>query len=76
MKPQEPDEDTDAMPANLGTQLGKNLGKKDNDEVWLEYRADQVVKYDKKGVKKKEYKLILEMKSGSTATIYSMLHTT
>ncbi|WP_444993946.1 hypothetical protein [Aliikangiella sp. IMCC44359] len=53
MELQAPDEDTDIMPANLGTKLGKNLGKKENKEVWVQYKADALVKWEV-GVKKKE----------------------
>lgn len=46
MDPQEPDEDVDAMPANLGTKLGKNLGKKDDDEIWIDYAPGSTLRYE------------------------------
>lgn len=58
MEIQAPDEDADSMPANLGEKLGKNLGKKENDEVWLQYKTDQLVKYDVKVKQKRKTKSV------------------
>lgn len=52
MEPQAPDEDTDVMPKNLGTQLGKNLGNPPRGEVTIEYKQGTTLRF-KQGRKMK-----------------------
>lgn len=56
MEEQTPNEDVDTMPSNLGTKLGENLGKKENDEVWIDYKPGATLTYEVsvKGRKKKK----------------------
>ncbi len=46
MDAQEPDEDTNEMPNNLGTKLGKNLGDRPEGEVWVEYEQGSVLRFE------------------------------
>lgn len=52
MDPQAPDEDTDVMPKNLGTKLGKNLGNPPSGEVTIEYKQGTALRF-KQGRKMK-----------------------
>lgn len=52
MDPQTPDEDTDVMPKNLGTKLGKNLGDPPRGEVTIEYKQGTTLRF-KQGRKMK-----------------------
>lgn len=52
MDPQTPDEDTDVMPKNLGTKLGKNLGNPPRGEVTVEYKQGSTLRF-KQGRKMK-----------------------
>ena len=52
MDPQTPNEDTDAMPENLGTKLGTNLGNRPEGELWLEYEQGYEYHFEQ-GEKKK-----------------------
>jgi hypothetical protein len=45
MDPQSPDEDTDVMPKNLGTKLGKNLGEAPRGEVTIEYKQGTTLRF-------------------------------
>ena len=53
MDPQSPDEDTDVMPKNLGTKLGKNLGEAPRGEVTIEYKQGSTLRF-KQGQKLKK----------------------
>lgn len=53
MDPQSPDEDTDVMPKNLGTKLGKNLGEAPRGEVTIEYKQGSTLRF-KEGQKIKK----------------------
>ncbi|MDH5182037.1 MAG: AHH domain-containing protein [Gammaproteobacteria bacterium] len=57
MEKMAPNEDSNAMPANLGTKLGENLGKKENDEIWLQYKAKKPLEFNVKVKGEKKVKI-------------------
>ena len=68
MDSQEPDEDVDSMPANLGTKLGENLKKdkeeKPNEEITVNYEEGQKVIY--KVNAKKDGVAVVKVKEAQT----------